>query len=111
MSVYLVRRMRKPSPTSFIDTSMLLPFGSGLTAWLAAQPMVLRCQYFSSTSLEPLLCLAGSNLLTFKGRSRDIIPLLSDIQRLVIMRAYASLPLTAVPNLLLFLLLQRLTLS
>ncbi|KAL4182292.1 hypothetical protein AMTRI_Chr12g275250 [Amborella trichopoda] len=42
------------------------------------------------------------NLRTFEGCSKDSSSLISNIQRLAIMWTYAFLPLTTVPNLLLF---------
>ncbi|KAL4195953.1 hypothetical protein AMTRI_Chr04g243660 [Amborella trichopoda] len=42
------------------------------------------------------------NLRTFEGCSKDSSSLIFDIKHLAIMWAYAFLPLTAVPNLLIF---------
>ncbi|KAL4194664.1 hypothetical protein AMTRI_Chr05g69640 [Amborella trichopoda] len=97
--------MRKPSTASFLDVSMLLPFGSGLTACLA-WPLVSGGQYLSSTSMETPFALLGCNLwrttIAASLWTLDITSLLSDIQHLAVMWAYASIPLMAIPNLLLF---------
>ncbi|KAL4178667.1 hypothetical protein AMTRI_Chr13g116230 [Amborella trichopoda] len=68
-----------------------------------ALPLPCWIVIFGGLRLLPLFGPCGKrNFRTFKGRSRDIFTLLSNIQRLAVMWAYTSLPLMAIPNLLLF---------
>ncbi|KAL4181174.1 hypothetical protein AMTRI_Chr12g269960 [Amborella trichopoda] len=82
---------------------MLLSVGSGLiclAACMAPGPR-MPILFYNKCGTLPLPCWEKNHRI-FKGRLRNIITLLSDIQCLAIMWAYASLPLTTVPNILLF---------
>ncbi|KAL4181166.1 hypothetical protein AMTRI_Chr12g235830 [Amborella trichopoda] len=113
--------MRKQSIISSSCVSMLLQSGIGSNVWLVGMAHSPRMPTLFFNRCEILLLfLFGRNLWRimiatslwtlwkernleiFEGRSRDILTLLSVIYSIAIMWAYASLPLMAVPNLLLF---------